>query len=210
MCAEASAVLRAVAADFFCNCWCLEIPSDNVDSYHDLFFLSSVTRRTDPQKLDKQWEFTVSFRVFFSRLEPSLPYWPLADSATNITPCGKPLVACECSCQLPPTGNSCCRRSVANMADSNMWQTVPWADGQAVWRCYPVLVEALCYDTQGRGFDSRRGEWIPSIFLMIPVTLGPGVVSASNRNEYSRETEAAQPQLHLWAQDHRGGLLSST
>jgi hypothetical protein len=29
MCAEASTVLRAVAADFFCNCWCVEIPSDN-------------------------------------------------------------------------------------------------------------------------------------------------------------------------------------
>jgi hypothetical protein len=29
MCAEASAVLRAVAADFFFNCWYLEIPSDN-------------------------------------------------------------------------------------------------------------------------------------------------------------------------------------
>jgi hypothetical protein len=29
VCAEASTVLRAVAADFFCNCWCLEIPSDN-------------------------------------------------------------------------------------------------------------------------------------------------------------------------------------
>jgi hypothetical protein len=27
--AEASTVLRAVAADFFFNCWCLEIPSDN-------------------------------------------------------------------------------------------------------------------------------------------------------------------------------------
>jgi hypothetical protein len=29
MCAEASTVLRAVAADFFFNSWCLEIPSDN-------------------------------------------------------------------------------------------------------------------------------------------------------------------------------------
>jgi hypothetical protein len=29
VCAEASAVLRAVAADFFLNCWRLEIPSDN-------------------------------------------------------------------------------------------------------------------------------------------------------------------------------------
>jgi hypothetical protein len=29
MCAEASTALRAVAADFFINCWYLEIPSDN-------------------------------------------------------------------------------------------------------------------------------------------------------------------------------------
>jgi hypothetical protein len=29
MCAEASTVLRAVAADFFFNCWCVEIPSGN-------------------------------------------------------------------------------------------------------------------------------------------------------------------------------------
>jgi hypothetical protein len=29
MCAEASTILRAVAADFFFNCWYLEIPTDN-------------------------------------------------------------------------------------------------------------------------------------------------------------------------------------
>jgi hypothetical protein len=29
MCAEASTVLGTVAADFFFNCWYLEIPSDN-------------------------------------------------------------------------------------------------------------------------------------------------------------------------------------
>jgi hypothetical protein len=29
MCAEASTILRAVVADFFFNCWYLEIPSDN-------------------------------------------------------------------------------------------------------------------------------------------------------------------------------------
>jgi hypothetical protein len=29
MCAEASTILRAVAADFFFNCWYLEIPPDN-------------------------------------------------------------------------------------------------------------------------------------------------------------------------------------
>jgi hypothetical protein len=30
MCAEASTVLRAVAADFFCNCWYLETPQITV------------------------------------------------------------------------------------------------------------------------------------------------------------------------------------
>jgi hypothetical protein len=29
VCTEARTVLRAVAADFFCNCWCTKIPSDN-------------------------------------------------------------------------------------------------------------------------------------------------------------------------------------
>jgi hypothetical protein len=29
MCTEAGTVLRAVAADFFFNCWFLDIPSDN-------------------------------------------------------------------------------------------------------------------------------------------------------------------------------------
>jgi hypothetical protein len=29
MCAEAKTILRAAAADFFFNCWYLEIPSDN-------------------------------------------------------------------------------------------------------------------------------------------------------------------------------------
>jgi hypothetical protein len=29
VCTEASSVLRAVAADFFFDCWCLEIPPDN-------------------------------------------------------------------------------------------------------------------------------------------------------------------------------------
>jgi hypothetical protein len=28
MCAEVSTVLRAVAADFFSNCWCLEFEDD--------------------------------------------------------------------------------------------------------------------------------------------------------------------------------------
>jgi hypothetical protein len=33
MCAEASTIERAVAADFFFNCWYLEIPSDKSIRY---------------------------------------------------------------------------------------------------------------------------------------------------------------------------------
>jgi hypothetical protein len=46
-----------------------------------------------------------------------------------------------------------------------------------------VMVEALCYNPEGRGFKTRRGEWIFSIYLILPVALGPGVYSTSNRNE---------------------------
>jgi hypothetical protein len=48
VCVEASAVLRAVAADFFFSCLCLEIPSDNrIEAWmsvcvHSVFVLSCV------------------------------------------------------------------------------------------------------------------------------------------------------------------------
>ena len=41
------------------------------------------------------------------------------------------------------------------------------------------LVEALRYKSEGRGFDSRWCHWN---FSFIPS--GPGIDSASNRNEY--------------------------
>jgi hypothetical protein len=47
-----------------------------------------------------------------------------------------------------------------------------------------VVVKALCYKPEGRGFSSRLGHWIFSIDLILPAALGPGVYSASNRNEY--------------------------
>jgi hypothetical protein len=34
------------------------------------------------------------------------------------------------------------------------------------------------------GFETRRGERILSIYSILPAALGPGVHSASNRNEY--------------------------
>jgi hypothetical protein len=40
---------------------------------------------------------------------------------------------------------------------------------------------------EGHGFETLRGEWIFSIYLILPATLGPGVYSASNRSEYQKQ-----------------------
>jgi hypothetical protein len=50
-----------------------------------------------------------------------------------------------------------------------------------------VVVKALCYKLEGCGFETQWGEWIFSIYLILPATLGPGVHSASNRNEYQKQ-----------------------
>jgi hypothetical protein len=50
-----------------------------------------------------------------------------------------------------------------------------------------VVVRALCYKPGGRGFETRRSELIFSIYLIIPVALGPGVHSDSNRKEYEKQ-----------------------
>jgi hypothetical protein len=49
-----------------------------------------------------------------------------------------------------------------------------------------VVVKALCYKPEGRGFETRWGEWFLSIYLILLAALGPGVYSASNRNEYQK------------------------
>jgi hypothetical protein len=38
----------------------------------------------------------------------------------------------------------------------------------------------------GCGFETRWGEWFLWVYLILPATLGPGVHSASNRNEYQK------------------------
>jgi hypothetical protein len=45
------------------------------------------------------------------------------------------------------------------------------------------MVKALCYKPEGE-FETRRGELIFSVYLILPAALGPGVHSASYRNEY--------------------------
>ena len=46
------------------------------------------------------------------------------------------------------------------------------------------LVEALLYKPEGRGFDSRWCHWDFSLTRFFRPHPGPGVDSASNRNEY--------------------------
>jgi hypothetical protein len=46
------------------------------------------------------------------------------------------------------------------------------------------LVEALRYKREGRGFDFLWCHWIFSLTLSFRSHCGPGIDSASNRNEY--------------------------
>jgi hypothetical protein len=46
-----------------------------------------------------------------------------------------------------------------------------------------VVVKALCCKPEGHGLETRRGHGMFSIYLILPAALGPGVYSASNRNE---------------------------
>jgi hypothetical protein len=54
-----------------------------------------------------------------------------------------------------------------------------------------VVIEALCYKPEGRVFDSRWGNWIFSVYLILPATLGPGAHSAFIRNEYQKQKNDA-------------------
>jgi hypothetical protein len=81
-------------------------------------------------------------------------------------------------------------------------------------------VKALRYKPEGRGFKTRLGERFLSIFLILPAALGPGVHSASNKNEYQRENVSGdyiaagawgwQPHRHLSGDslDNVGSLTS--
>jgi hypothetical protein len=56
------------------------------------------------------------------------------------------------------------------------------------YQFHSVLVKALCYKPEGRGFETQWGGWFFfSIYLILPTVLGPGVYSASNRNEYQKQ-----------------------
>jgi hypothetical protein len=45
--------------------------------------------------------------------------------------------------------------------------------------CYSIVVKAICYKPEGCRFETRCGEIIFSIYLILPAALSPGVHSAS-------------------------------
>jgi hypothetical protein len=45
-----------------------------------------------------------------------------------------------------------------------------------------IVLKALCYKPEDRGFETRWGELIFPIYPILPAALGPGVHSASKRN----------------------------
>jgi hypothetical protein len=47
--------------------------------------------------------------------------------------------------------------------------------------------KTLIYKPEGCGFETRRGELIFSIYLILLAVVGPGVYSAFNRNEYQKQ-----------------------
>jgi hypothetical protein len=84
-----------------------------------------------------------------------------------------------------------------------------------------IVVKAVCYKPEGRGFETRRGEWFFLIYLIFPAALGPGVYSASNRNQYQKQIKklfwgeecgrcVRQHHRHLWEDclDNVGPLTS--
>jgi hypothetical protein len=50
-----------------------------------------------------------------------------------------------------------------------------------------IVVESLCYKQEGRRFEIRWGDWIFSIYLILPAALGHGIYSAFNGNENQKE-----------------------
>jgi hypothetical protein len=70
---------------------------------------------------------------------------------------------------------------VGNLTEINVPLKLVW------WVRSSVVVKALCYTAEGRRFGTRCGKRIFSVYLILPAALGPGVYSASDRNEYQKQ-----------------------
>jgi hypothetical protein len=50
-----------------------------------------------------------------------------------------------------------------------------------------VVIKTLCYKPEGRGFETRWGEWSFPNYLILPTAVGPLVYPIFNRNEYHKQ-----------------------
>jgi hypothetical protein len=50
-----------------------------------------------------------------------------------------------------------------------------------------IVVKVQCCKPEGHEFETWWGEWISLIYVILLATLGPGVYSASNRDEYQKQ-----------------------
>jgi hypothetical protein len=65
-------------------------------------------------------------------------------------------------------------------------------EGYRIVRCsVSIVVDALGYKSKGRVLVDPNF----SIYLSLPATLGPGVYSASNRNEYQKQKKKVSEEL---------------
>jgi hypothetical protein len=89
-------------------------------------------------------------------------------------------------------------RSVQLLIQPAIWAFTLWAVGtnqedqkMLSWSDFPQalasVLEALRYKPEGRGFETLWGEWIFSVYLILPAALGPGVYSASNTTVCQKE-----------------------
>jgi hypothetical protein len=64
-----------------------------------------------------------------------------------------------------------------------------------------TVLKGLSYKSEGPGFEIQWSEWLLSMYLILPVTLGRGVYSASNRRKYKTNFMALSPQANYtdWA-----------
>ena len=89
-------------------------------------------------------------------------------------------------------GKGRCRQGLAGKTEGMMplgrprcrWEDNIKMDLQEVGGAHGIAVKALRYKPAGRGFDSRWCHWNFSVTQSFRSHYGPGVDSASNRNEY--------------------------
>lgn len=63
-----------------------------------------------------------------------------------------------------------------------------------VGACGGAVVKALRYMTEDRGIENLSGELFVSVYLILLATRGPGIYSASNRNECQAKNNTVSGQ----------------